>query len=100
MKITADLFNAYLDCPTKSWLRGRGETSSGNLYSHWAASQEQVYRRKAIKHLLGVIPPFDHGIAPKKVLKCRPPKRGIGLDVTGRRALREDCHFVSPNDAS
>jgi len=32
MKITPALFEAYLKCPTKCWLRSTGEPSSGGSY--------------------------------------------------------------------
>src|SRR5260221_1597752 len=99
MKITADLFNAYLDCPTKSWLRGRGETSSGNLYSHWEASQEQVYRREGFNRLLRDIPSADHVIAPTKLLNCRPPKWRMVLDVSVQVFSTESCLLESRIDA-
>jgi predicted RecB family nuclease len=99
MKITADLFNAYLDCPTKSWLRGRGETSSGNLYSDWAASQEQVYRREGFNRLLRDIPSADHVIAPTKLLNCRPPKWRMVLDVSVQVFSTESCLLESRIDA-
>jgi hypothetical protein len=35
MKITSDLFQAYLKCPTKCWLRATGELGTGNSYSEW-----------------------------------------------------------------
>ena len=35
MTITADLFDAYLKCPTKCFLGAYGETGSGNEYANW-----------------------------------------------------------------
>ena len=44
MKITPDLFEAFLKCPTKSWLRTTNELPSGNTYAEWVKSQEESYR--------------------------------------------------------
>ena len=35
MKITPDVFEAYLKCPTKCWLRSTGEPSAGATYPEW-----------------------------------------------------------------
>jgi hypothetical protein len=44
MKITPGLFEAYLKCPTKCWLRATGERSAGNSYSEWVNAQNDSYR--------------------------------------------------------
>ena len=44
MKITSDLFQANLKCPTKCWLRAMGESSSGNTYAEWVNTQNESYR--------------------------------------------------------
>jgi CRISPR/Cas system-associated exonuclease Cas4 (RecB family) len=44
MKITPDLFEAYLKCPTKCWLRATAEPSAGNTYAEWVKAQSDSYR--------------------------------------------------------
>lgn len=44
MKITPELFHAYLKCPTKCWLRATGEPGSGNAYAEWVKAQNDLYR--------------------------------------------------------
>jgi len=39
MKISSELFAAFLKCPTKCWLRAAGEQGSGNPYAEWVKSQ-------------------------------------------------------------
>lgn len=39
MTITANLFDAYLKCPTKCFLRALGETGTGNGYADWTQAQ-------------------------------------------------------------
>jgi len=43
MKITR-VFEAFLKCPTKCWLRATGEPSAGNTYSEWVKAQNDSYR--------------------------------------------------------
>ena len=49
MVITANLFDAYLHCPTKFYLRMLGEQGKKNLYSDWIRTQDNLYRIKGIK---------------------------------------------------
>src|SRR4051812_30334027 len=44
MNITSRLLEAYLQCPTKSFLRSRGEMGTGNEYADWAHAQGTSYR--------------------------------------------------------
>jgi predicted RecB family nuclease len=44
MKITTEVFEAYLKCPTKCWLRATGEPSTGNTYAEWVKAQDGSYR--------------------------------------------------------
>lgn len=52
MKITAELFEAFLKCPTKCWLRATGERSNGNTYAEWLKTQNQSYRVIGTKRLV------------------------------------------------
>ena len=56
MKITPDLFEAFLKCPTKCWLRVVGEPTSGNAYAEWVQAQNESYRAEAAKRLTADLP--------------------------------------------
>jgi CRISPR/Cas system-associated exonuclease Cas4 (RecB family) len=56
MKITPDLFQAYLKCPTKCWLRATGESSSGNAYAEWVKTQNESYRVAGTEQLVAESP--------------------------------------------
>lgn len=49
--ITPQLFEAYLKCPTKCFLRSLGETGSGNPYADWICTLNSLYTREGIKRL-------------------------------------------------
>ena len=51
MKITPILFETYLKCPTKCFLRSLGETGSGNAYADWVRTQHKTCRSAGIKHV-------------------------------------------------
>jgi len=44
MKITPQLFEAFLKCPTKCWLKSTGEHGVGNEYAEWVEGQNEAYR--------------------------------------------------------
>ena len=50
---TPDLFEAYLNCPTKCWLRAAGEVATGNTYAEWVKSQGENYRVNETARLVG-----------------------------------------------
>ena len=53
MKITSAVFEAYLKCPTKCWLRASGEPTSGNTYAEWVKAQNASYRETETARLVG-----------------------------------------------
>ena len=64
MKITPDLFEAFLKYPTKRWLRATGEPPSGNAYAEWARSQNESYRATATERLLSETPKEESVLSP------------------------------------
>ena len=51
MTITPHLFEAYLKCPTKCFLRSLGKSGAGNAYADWVCVQSTLYQREGISHL-------------------------------------------------
>jgi predicted RecB family nuclease len=52
MKITVELFEAFLRCPMKCWLRDAGEPASGNAYAEWTKTQNESYRMTETERLI------------------------------------------------
>jgi predicted RecB family nuclease len=52
MQITSDIFEAYLKCPTKCWLKSLGEKETGNIYAEWVQTHIETYRKEGIEQLL------------------------------------------------
>ena len=44
MRISSEVFDAYLKCPTKSWLRAADHPVAGSPYSEWLQAQNDSYR--------------------------------------------------------
>src|SRR5271167_445827 len=64
MKISADVFEAFLKCSTKCWLRAAGEPTSANTYAEWVRSQNESYRADAAKPLIADVPANECDVAP------------------------------------
>ena len=64
MKITPDLFQAHLKCPTKCWLRVTGESSSGNAYAEWVNTQNESYRVTETERLVAESPNGEVAASP------------------------------------
>ena len=43
MEISSEIFEAYLKCPTKCWLRSTSEPFAGNAYAQWVKTQSDIY---------------------------------------------------------
>src|SRR5215831_17498491 len=52
MRITSTLFDAYLKCPIKCWLKSVGDHATDNPYAQWVHSQHESYRATGIQRLL------------------------------------------------
>jgi predicted RecB family nuclease len=52
MRISSDLFYAFLKCSTKCWLRASGEPASGGAYAEWVNSKNRSYHATEIERLL------------------------------------------------
>ena len=64
MKITSDLFHAFLKCPTKCWLHAAGEPRSGNAYAEWLKSQTASYVATQTARLLSESPKDESAVSP------------------------------------
>ena len=64
MKTNSQLFEAYLKCPTKSWLWSRCETGEGNTYAEWMKAQEVAYRIEGVRRLRETVPEGECVVAP------------------------------------
>ena len=91
MNISSLLFEDYVQCPTKCWLRSRGEPTSGNVYAEWARTQNETYFQGGLKHLLVTLPESDRATSPpipenpKDVTWC------LASNVRWRTKALESC---------
>lgn len=64
MNPSCDLFEAFLKCPTKCYLRSVGEVGSGNAYAEWVRAQSDTYRGEQTKRLMDAVPEAERAFSP------------------------------------
>jgi len=95
MAITSHLFEAYLKCPTKCWLRSQGEPGEENSYAAWTQSQNEIYRSEGIKRLLETVPQNERIIAPPVSDSLKSAKWRLAVDLlTQAQSLESRLHAV------
>ena len=65
MITSPQLFESYLECPTKCWLRSRAEPPAGNSsYADWVSVCNKTYLQDGLTRLLAKFPESDCATAP------------------------------------
>jgi predicted RecB family nuclease len=84
MKVTSDLFDAYLNCPTRCFLRARGQTGAGNSYADWLRGQNASYCNEEAKRLVDAAPRDECVIAPPEPVNLKTAKWRMAVDFVAR----------------
>ena len=88
MKTNSQLFEAYLKCPTKSWLRSRGDTGGANAYAELVKAQEVAYRIEGVRRLRESVPEGEWVVAPPPGENLKAARWLLAVDFLGVRACR------------
>src|SRR5215510_10858875 len=62
MIVSSPIFEAFLERPTKCWLRSRAEPATGNAYGEWARAHRDGYYDDGLKRLLVMVPERDRSL--------------------------------------
>jgi hypothetical protein len=81
MIVNSQLFEAYIECSTKCWLRSRAEPSAGNVYAEWVRGQNETYRQDGLKLLLASFPESECAIDPPIPENSKDANWRIAIDV-------------------
>jgi predicted RecB family nuclease len=93
--VSLPIFEAYLECVTKCWLRSRAEPSAGNVYPEWARAQNEAYRRDGLNKLLATFAEGDFAMGPPISKNSRNATWRIAIDVPLRtNDLESRLHAV------
>ena len=81
MAVTSQLFEAYLKCPTKCFLRARSEADAGNPYATWMEAQNKSYRSEGRKRLTEGSLRDDCVISPPDIGHFKVGKWRLAVDI-------------------
>jgi len=84
MKVTSDLFDAYLNCPTKCYLRALRETGPGNSYADWLRAQNASYCNEEAKRLVDAVHSDECVIAPPEPVTLKTAKWRMAVDFVAQ----------------
>ena len=89
------IFEAYLECVTKCWLRSRAEPTAGNVYAEWARAQNEAYRQDGLNKLLAIFSEGDFAMGPLISKNSKDATWRIAIDVRLRtNDLESRLHAV------
>jgi len=95
MNITPALFEAFLKCPTKCFLRSGGEVGAGNDYADWVQNESQAYREAGTKRLREGIPPDECVLPSTERPNLKAAKWRLVVDFPARaQNLESQLHAV------
>ena len=95
MIVSSQLFEDYIECATKCWLRSRAESAAGNVYAEWARAQNEAYRQDGLKTLLAILPEGDCAMGPPISKNSKDATWRIAIDVRLRtNELESRLHAV------
>jgi predicted RecB family nuclease len=95
MKITADIFEAFLKCPTKCYLRSLGDVGTENAYADWLSIQNESCRREGVKCLTARTAPGEHVGSPSATTNLKLAKWQFAIDYVVRsQNLESRLHAV------
>ena len=81
MIISSQLFERYLQCPTKCWLRSRAEPPAGNFYADWVKVRNESYLQDGLKRLLTKFPESQCATAPPITKNLKDFAWRLAIDV-------------------
>lgn len=83
MTITPRLFEAYLECPTKCWLKSINESPTGNAYAEWVETQTESYLADGMNRLRSGALLRGCTVVPG-IKNLKGAKRLLAIDVHGQ----------------
>jgi len=95
MIINPQLFEAYLKCATKCYLKSLGGAGTGNAYAQWLQTQNETYHSVGIKRLSTEITPVDCRTGPVESKNLKTATWLLAIDFVARaQSLESMIHAV------
>lgn len=95
MVITTHLFEAFLKCPTKCYLRSLGEKVTENPYVDWVRTKTKFYQSDGVRRLVEGLTENERVIAPPATKSLKVAKSRLAVDFVARaQNLESVLHAV------
>lgn len=92
MTITQPIFEAFLKCPTKCWLRAKGETSVGGTYADWVQKQNESYRADSVRRFAVGLQAAEYSVDPQ-VENLKSAQLRLAVDVLASTRIDAEADF-------
>jgi len=100
MTFTSELFEAFLKCRTKCYLRLLGEATSGNAYADWVRVQMESYRRKAVQRLQEGVREAELVVTPPATENLNAAKWRLAVDFLAQAYSPSSLEGILPLESS
>jgi len=95
MKITEELFEAYLKCPFKCFLLSANKPMTPSTYTVWVRAQNDSYRNCQANRLAAEVLPNECIISPQRIEDVRGARWRLAMNVIIReKNLQSNIHAV------
>ena len=95
MTVTSDLFEAYLKCSTKCFLRSLGEADTRNAYANWQNTQKKSYLRDGLERLTEEALSDESSILPPDAEPLKAAKWRLAINLVARTPnLESSIHAI------
>jgi predicted RecB family nuclease len=95
MKITSNLFDAFLKCPTKCYLRSTGQTGAGNAYAEWIREQNDACQTETAKRLIEAVADTEGAVASPAAEDLKTATWGLAVNLPlERETMASRLHAV------
>jgi hypothetical protein len=93
--VTTDLLKAFVNCPTKCFLKARAEVETGNAYADWVRAQTAAFLSEGIKRLISGVAPENRTAGSQGMDCARLAQFQLVTDFSARSEnLQSSCHAV------
>jgi predicted RecB family nuclease len=82
--LNANLFEAFLICPTKCHLRSLGERRTENIYANWIRAQNDSYSSEGLKRLVKGMAPDEFLDGPASTKNLKMTKWQLAVNLVAR----------------
>jgi hypothetical protein len=100
MKIISQLFEAFLKCPTKCYLRSVGKSGLGNAYAEWVRAQTESYRSEATRRLLEGVREAKRVVTPPAGENLKAAKWRMAVDFVAQAYSPASLGGILPSESS